>query len=117
MAGVQTKMLRTKRRRLVVSEPLGIALIGCGTVGSGVARLLQEQGERLAIRAGRPLVLRRVVVRDPDKPRSVELPRQMVTTDLQSVLRDSSIHVGIELVGGVDWAKQAVLSLLAAGKD
>lgn len=100
-----------------VNEPLGIALIGCGTVGGGVARLLREQGERLTARAGRPLVLRRVVVRDPDKPRPIELPREWVTTDLQSVLRDPNIHVGVELVGGVDWARQAVLSLLAAGKD
>src|SRR5579871_2603642 len=97
-----------------VNEPLGIALIGCGTVGSGVARLLREQGERLAVRAGRPLALRRVVVRDPDKARSIELPRELVTSDLQAVLRDPNIHVGVELVGGVDWAKQAVLSLLTA---
>ncbi|MHB1423263.1 MAG: homoserine dehydrogenase [Gemmataceae bacterium] len=100
-----------------MNEPLGIALIGCGTVGGGVARLLREQCERLAVRAGRPLVLRRVVVRDPAKARPVELPPELVTTDLQSVLRDPSIQVGVELVGGVDWAKRAVLSLLAAGKD
>ncbi len=100
-----------------MNEPLGIALIGCGTVGGGVARLLREQSERLAVRAGRPLVLRRVVVRDPAKPRSIELPRDLVTADLQSVLRDPQVQVGVELVGGVDWAKQAVLALLAAGKD
>jgi homoserine dehydrogenase len=100
-----------------VNEPLGIALIGCGTVGGGVARLLLEQPERLAARAGRPLTLRRVVVRDPAKPRPIELPANMIATDLQQVLRDPSIHVGVELVGGVDWAKQAVLSLLEAGKD
>jgi homoserine dehydrogenase len=102
---------------LHVNEPLGIALIGCGTVGGGVARLLLEQPERLAARAGRPLVLRRVVVRDPSKPRPVDLPDELLSTDLQQVLRDPSIHVGVELVGGVDWAKRAVLSLLEAGKD
>ncbi|HTU16815.1 MAG TPA: homoserine dehydrogenase, partial [Gemmataceae bacterium] len=100
-----------------MNEPLGIALIGCGTVGGGVARLLLEQRERLAARAGRPLVLRRVVVRDPAKPRPVELPSELVTTDLQSVLRDPDIHVGVELVGGVDWARKAVLGLLETGKD
>ncbi|HTU90281.1 MAG TPA: homoserine dehydrogenase [Gemmataceae bacterium] len=100
-----------------MNEPLGIALIGCGTVGSGVARLLREQSERLAVRAGRPLLLRRVVVRDASKPRPIELPRELVTTELQAVLRDPHVHVGVELVGGVDWAKQAVLSLLTAGKD
>jgi homoserine dehydrogenase len=51
-------------------EPFGIALVGCGTVGGGVARLLLEHKDRLAARAGRQLVLRRVVVRDPHKPRA-----------------------------------------------
>jgi homoserine dehydrogenase len=98
-------------------EPLNIALIGCGTVGGGVARLLLEHPERLAARAGRPLVLRRVVVRDVDKPRAVPLPRELLTTDLNQVIRDPHIHVAAELVGGVDWARRAVLSLLESGKD
>jgi homoserine dehydrogenase len=98
-------------------EPLGIALVGCGTVGSGVARLLLEQPERLAGRAGRPLVLRRVVVRHPDKPRPVALPRDLLTTDLDQVIGDPAVQVAAELVGGVDFARQAVLRLLAAGKD
>src|SRR5439155_199694 len=97
-------------------ESLGIALIGCGTVGSGVARLLLEHHERLAVRAGRPLVLRHVVVRDPAKPRPAALTH-LVTTDLASVLNDPSIQVAVELVGGVEWARQAVFDLLEAGKD
>jgi homoserine dehydrogenase len=97
-----------------VNEPLGIALVGCGTVGGGVARLLLEQPERLAARAGRPLALRRVVVRDPDKPRPVRLPRELITTDLGAVLRDPDVQVAVELVGGVDWAREAVLALLAS---
>jgi homoserine dehydrogenase len=100
-----------------MSHPLGIALIGCGTVGSGVARLLLEQPERLTARAARPLVLRRVVVRELDKPRAFSIPHELLTTDLRSVLTDSSIDVAVELVGGVDWARTAVLDLLAAGKD
>jgi homoserine dehydrogenase len=98
-------------------EPLGIALIGCGTVGSGVARLLLEQPERLAARAGRRLVLRRVVVRDPERPRSFPVPRELITTELRAVQADTTIHVAVELVGGVGWARHAVLDLLAAGKD
>jgi homoserine dehydrogenase len=100
-----------------VSEPLGIALIGCGTVGSGVARLLLEHPERLAARAARPLVLRRVVVRDAAKQRPVPLPHELLTTDLHAVLRDPSVQIAVEVVGGVDWARRAVLSLLEAGKD
>jgi homoserine dehydrogenase len=100
-----------------VTEPLGIALIGCGTVGTGVARLLLEQPQRLAARAARPLVLRHVVVRDPNKERGVPLPRELITTDLERVVRDPEVRLAVELVGGVDWARQAVLKLLAAGKD
>jgi len=98
-------------------EPLGIALIGCGTVGSGVARLLLEHSERLAARARRALVLRRVVVRDRAKPRAIALAGDLVTTDLRSVLTDPSIQVAVELVGGVAWTRQAVFDLLEAGKD
>jgi len=100
-----------------VREPLGVALIGCGTVGGGVARLLLEEASRLALRAGRPLILRRVIVRDPDKPRPVDIPRELLSTDLASVVNDPSIHMAVEVVGGVDFARQAVLQLLAAGKD
>jgi homoserine dehydrogenase len=104
-------------RYLSHMDPLGIALIGCGTVGSGVARLLLEHPDRLTARAGRPLVLRRVVVRDAGRPRNVVLPRELIATDLSSVLKDPAIHVAVELVGGIDWARRAVLELLAAGKD
>lgn len=98
-------------------EPYGIALIGCGTVGSGVARLLLEQPERLAVRSGRRLALRRVVVRDPAKPRDVSLPRELLTTDLRRILDDPSVQVVAEVAGGVDWPRRAILDLLAAGKD
>jgi homoserine dehydrogenase len=98
-------------------EPLGIALVGCGTVGAGVARLLLEEPARLAARAGRPLALRRVVVRDAAKARGVSIPPELITTDLRSLLHDPQIQVAVELVGGVDWARRAVLDLLAAGKD
>jgi homoserine dehydrogenase len=99
-----------------MSQPLNIALIGCGTVGSGVAKLLLDQPERLQARGGRPLVLRKVVVRDRGKPRPLDLPRELLTTDLGPVLADPAIDVGVELVGGTDWARRAVLGLLAAGK-
>jgi homoserine dehydrogenase len=98
-------------------EALGIGLIGCGTVGTGVAHLLLEEPERLGARAGRPLLLRRVVVRDPTKRRAVDLPPDLITTDLRAVLHDPRIQVAVEVVGGVDWARRAVLDLLAAGKD
>jgi homoserine dehydrogenase len=97
-------------------DPFNIALIGCGTVGGGVARLLLEQGDRLAARAGRPLVLRRVVVRDPDRPRSLVLPRELLTTDPAAAWTDPAVHAVVELVGGTGPAREFVLAALAAGK-
>src|SRR5438270_339616 len=98
-------------------EPLNIALIGCGTVGGGVAKLLLEHPERLAARAGRRLALKRIVVKDLSKPRPAFVPASLLTTDPRKVLDDPSIHVAVEVVGGVDWARRTVLDLLAAGKD
>jgi homoserine dehydrogenase len=97
-------------------EPLGIALIGCGVVGSGVAQLLLQQSERLAQRAGRPLHLRRIVVLDPQKKRLYPVPRQLLTTDLHEVCDDPSIQVGIEVVGTVEPARQIILQLMQGGK-
>jgi homoserine dehydrogenase len=96
---------------------MGVALIGCGTVGSGVARLLLEQSGRLAARAGHRLDLRRVVVRNPQKIRPVTLRRDILTTDVSQVYRDPEVRVGVELIGGVEPARQIILDLLAAGKD
>jgi homoserine dehydrogenase len=97
-------------------EPFGIALIGCGTVGAGVARLLLEQRDRLTARAGRSLALRCVVVRDLAKDRPVSLDPELVTTELSDALADPAIHVVAELVGGTSDARRYVLEALAAGK-
>jgi homoserine dehydrogenase len=98
-------------------EPFGIALVGCGTVGTGAAKLLLERPARLAQRAGRPLVLKRIVVADSSKPRDPANPAHLFTTDLGEVVRDPSIHAAVEVVGGTTFARQAVLELLAADKD
>jgi len=99
-----------------MNEQLGIAILGCGTVGSGVVKLLLDQRDRLAQRAGRPLVLRAVVVRDLHKERSVTLPDGIATTDPHVALRDPEVHVVVELIGGTTTAKTLVLAALAAGK-
>src|SRR5438105_2255964 len=71
-----------------MSDPLGIALVGCGTVGGGVAKILLTHPDRLAQRAGRPLALRTVVVRDPSKPRAADVPAGLLTTDVAAAIDD-----------------------------
>jgi len=96
-------------------ESLGIAMIGCGTVGGGVAKLLDEQRVRLAERCGRNLVLHRVVVRDPSKIRA-NVPKAIVSTDASAAIHDPAVSVVLELVGGVTTAREHVLAALKAGK-
>ncbi|HWY88107.1 MAG TPA: homoserine dehydrogenase, partial [Gemmataceae bacterium] len=62
-------------------------------------------------------VLKRVVVKDSSKPRPDCVPSSLLTTDMRKVLEDPAIHVAVEVVGGVDWARRTILDLLAAGKD
>ena len=97
-------------------ESFGISLIGCGTVGTGVAKLLLEHPDRLAARAGKKLDLRHIVVRDLTKVRDPCIPRQLLTTDIRTVIDDPSVQVVVEVVGGIEWARQTVLDMMAAGK-
>jgi homoserine dehydrogenase len=99
-----------------MSDTLGIALVGCGTVGNGVANVLLSRPERVAQRAGRPLALRRVVVRDPAKARDPLIARDLVSTDIRAAIHDPTVHVVVELIGGTTTAKGVVLDSLAAGK-
>ena len=99
-----------------MAEPFGAAVIGCGTVGSGVVKILTEHAGRLEQRSGRAMSLRRVVVRDLAKPREVSVPPGIVGTDSAAALRDPSVHVVVELIGGTTTAKRVVLDALAAGK-
>ncbi|MEZ6144906.1 MAG: homoserine dehydrogenase [Planctomycetaceae bacterium] len=98
-------------------QPLRVGLIGLGTVGSGVAKVLIEHPERMTHRAGRPLELVRVAVRDVQKPRNVSLPGNILTDDPRAVAVDPSVDVVIELIGGQSPAKELVLTAMEAGKD
>ena len=94
-----------------------VAIIGFGTIGSGVARLLLEQGDRLARHAGKRLELACVVDSDVERPRNYLLPPGMLTAELAKVLDNREIVAAIELVGGLEPARTIVLKLLESGKD
>lgn len=94
-----------------------VAIIGFGTIGSGVAKLLLEERERLARQVGRPVELARVVDVDLNRPRNVRLPSGLLTDQFSAVLEDPGIQIAVELVGGLEPARTMVLRLLEAGKD
>jgi homoserine dehydrogenase len=82
-----------------------IGLLGCGTVGGGVIRLLQENREYLALRVGAPLEISHVLVRDPAKDRVPECRREWLTTDPEVLFRDSQVDLLVEVMGGEHPAK------------
>lgn len=94
-----------------------VAIVGMGTVGSGVARVLLQHPERIARRAGRPVRLKWAVVRDLEKLRGVDVPAGVLTTDVAQVVKDRDIQVAIHLIGGIHPAREILLDLLESGKD
>ena len=94
-----------------------VAIVGMGTVGTGVARLLLDHGDRTARHAGRTLWLEKAVVRDLKKDRGINLPDGVITGNVDDVVDDPSISVVAHLVGGLEPARTIMLRLLAAGKD
>ena len=92
-----------------------VALLGAGSVGSQVARLLLEHGDELASRAGAGLELVGIAVRDVDAERDVDLPAELFTTDAASLILGADIVV--ELIGGIEPARTLVLQALQSGAD
>ncbi|MDA1230264.1 MAG: homoserine dehydrogenase [Planctomycetota bacterium] len=99
------------------SPDLNIALVGCGTVGTGVVRILQSSMDSLRQRTGRSIQLRRVVVKDTSKVRDVDLGSIPVSNDIRTVIDDPEIQVAIHVVGGINPAREDVTRLLESGKD
>jgi len=94
-----------------------VGLVGFGTVGSGVAKLLLEDADSIAAKTSLRLELACVVDIDTESPRPVKLPDGILTNDISKLLDDQTIQIGVELVGGTNAAKQIQLKMLQAGKD
>ncbi len=88
-----------------LKKPVRIALLGCGTVGGGVLRLIAENKESLTQKIGAPLEIAHVLVRDLKKSRSADCRREWLTTDPEVVFGDDSLDVVLELMGGEEPAK------------
>jgi len=100
-----------------MTHPVHVGLVGMGTVGTGVVRVLQDSADHIARQAGRPLIVEHVVVQDPKKPRSVELSDERLSNDLRKITDDPAISVVAVLLGGLEPARTICLELLRSGKD
>ena len=95
---------------------IGFGMIGCGTVGSGVVRLLHDQADLYGRRLGREIELRRVLVRDPAKPRPDEVDRSLVSNDPDAFFATADMPIVIEVAGGKGDVSRHVRRALSAGK-
>ncbi|MCW5635834.1 MAG: homoserine dehydrogenase [Rubrivivax sp.] len=104
------------QRRDVETRPIRVGLLGLGTVGAGVFNVLARNGEEIRRRAGRAIEIAAVHRRDLDAARSLVGTTARVEADAMAIVRDPSIEIVVELIGGTDVARQLVLEAIAAGK-
>lgn len=93
-----------------------IGLAGLGNVGAGVFKNLEQNGDLIRQRTGADIRVKRVVVRDLARPRDVEVPADMVSTQWQDLINDKDIQVVVELIGGTTTAYDLVCAALRAKK-
>jgi homoserine dehydrogenase len=96
-------------------KALNVAVLGCGSVGSQVVRLLTEQAGDLTARVGVPVRLVGVAVRRIDAPREVVVPDGLLTTDAAALVARDDVDVVIEVIGGIEPARSLILSALEGG--
>jgi homoserine dehydrogenase len=97
--------------------PLKVALLGCGSVGSQVYRLLTDQSADLTARAGAPLEIVGVAVQNPARTRDVAVKPDLLTTDGLALVTRPDVDIVIELIGGIEPARTLLLAALNAGKS
>jgi homoserine dehydrogenase len=96
-------------------KPLKVALLGCGTVGSAVLRLMSEQAEDLTARIGRPVEVVGIAVRRPDH--HPDVPAHLLTTDAEALVTREDVDLVVEVIGGIEPARTLILAAFEAGKS
>src|SRR5690606_36095962 len=100
-----------------MKNEISIGLLGLGTVGSGVAKILQQHQQDLHHKLGVQVSIKKVLVRNNNKERLSILDPNVFTTDIDEILNDSSLDIIVEVMGGMGEAKRAIEEALKAGKQ
>ncbi|WP_211226191.1 homoserine dehydrogenase [Solimonas flava] len=96
--------------------PIRVGVIGLGTVGQGVLRLLKDNAAEITRRVGRPLLVTHAAARDPAKPRDCDLSGVSVVTDPMTVAREADVDIVVELIGGISPARELIEAAVGRGK-
>jgi len=97
-------------------DSINVGLIGAGTVGCGVYKLLKDNISIIRERTGLDIKIKKIADIEPDRKRPVRIPKRLFTTDSYELINDRSIQIIVELIGGTTVAKKLVLDSLDAGK-
>ncbi len=93
-----------------------IGVLGCGNVGAAFVRLVEQQSSTIELRTGIRLEVVTVAVRNMSRDRDVQLPGGLLTRDAHAVVSDPSIDLVVEVIGGIEPARELITAALAAGK-
>jgi homoserine dehydrogenase len=93
-----------------------VGLLGLGTVGSGVVKMLQDHPGDLALKSGYEVEIKKILVRDLEKKRAVDVPRDLLTQNVWEIVHDPEIQIVIEVMGGEEETKEYVQAALESGK-
>lgn len=109
------RLFVTKGEVVEKTRIVKVSVLGAGTVGSQVIRLLREDSKEFAARVGAPVEVTAVLVRDLEAPRQADIPSDLLTTDPAQAMADADLVV--ELIGGIEPARTFVLAALEDGKS
>ena len=109
--------LPKSKRAVFGMDRINVGLIGLGTVGEGVARILSGKPKFLERKIGAKLVLKRVCDKDLRRKREFKLNPSILTTDVNKILNDPEIQIVVELIGGIRPAKDFILEAFKRGKS
>ncbi|RXZ84523.1 homoserine dehydrogenase [Paenibacillaceae bacterium] len=97
-------------------KPVKVGLLGLGTVGTGVIRIVEGHQEDLQSQVGSPIIIEKVLVQNRSKVRSISIDADKLTEDPYEVIHHPDIDVIVEVMGGIDHTKQYIMEALARGK-
>jgi len=94
-----------------------IALLGLGNVGKGVWNILEKNGQEIAQRSGYDIEVAKILVRDVNKDRGVNVPKGILTTNFEEIIKDDSIEIVVEVMGGIEPAMEYILKSVRKKKN
>lgn len=107
----------SKREGNIKMEEISIGLLGLGTVGSGVVKIIENHQDKLIHQVGCPVKVKKILVKDLNKERSVQVEKTRLTTNPDEVLNDPDIDVIIEVMGGIEETKKHLKQALFNRKN